>query len=167
MCLSQVVDPKRMQLSLTGFLEAKTGAFMGELWTLLLSAQESDVKVPAQFIEEKKKELRKRQEEAEKAQAKAEAERERERGLDIIRQQERAERGTGRDDHGPGRRGGGRPGGRGGGRGGGNMDTYYGSGRPRARDDYRADDRGYRDRRDRRRDDERVRNDFLSARLYV
>ncbi|GAA99222.1 uncharacterized protein L969DRAFT_47755 [Mixia osmundae IAM 14324] len=52
-----LVDPKKMQISLTGFLERKTAPFMIELWNLLLSAQASPVKVPAQFIEEKKREM--------------------------------------------------------------------------------------------------------------
>ena len=32
-------DPRRMQVNLTGFLERNTGAFMGELWDLCISAQ--------------------------------------------------------------------------------------------------------------------------------
>jgi PWI domain len=157
---NKVVDPKRMQLNLTGFLESKTGAFMAELWGLLLSAQASDVKVPAQFIEEKKKEMKKREEEAQIAEAKRAMEQERERGVDIIRQRERTERRGGRDGQGPGKPPardsfGGRSGGRNS-RGGENVDTYYGSGRPRTRDDsYRRDDRDFRDRRARR-DDDRV-----------
>ncbi|KAJ1621203.1 PWI domain-containing protein [Pavlovales sp. CCMP2436] len=33
------VDPKAMQIDLTGFLESSAPAFMSELWRLLLSAQ--------------------------------------------------------------------------------------------------------------------------------
>ena len=50
----QVVDGKRMQISLTGFLEAKTAPFMIALWRLLLSAQDSPLKVPAELLEQKK-----------------------------------------------------------------------------------------------------------------
>ena len=34
-------DPRRMQVNLTGFLERNTGAFMGDLWNLCISAQEN------------------------------------------------------------------------------------------------------------------------------
>ncbi|KAG0142106.1 hypothetical protein CROQUDRAFT_31176, partial [Cronartium quercuum f. sp. fusiforme G11] len=54
-----IVDPKKMQINLTGFLESKTGPFMSELWILLLSAQDSPLKVPALFIEQKKAEMQK------------------------------------------------------------------------------------------------------------
>lgn len=51
-------DPKKMQLSLTGFLESKTPAFMAELWSLLLSAQKSIGGIPQEFVEKKKEEMR-------------------------------------------------------------------------------------------------------------
>ncbi|KAI8642697.1 serine/arginine repetitive matrix 1 [Parasitella parasitica] len=54
-------DPKRMQINLTGFLEGKTQPFMGELWKLLLSAQNSVGGIPQEFIEQKKEELRRKQ----------------------------------------------------------------------------------------------------------
>ncbi|CEP13732.1 hypothetical protein [Parasitella parasitica] len=54
-------DPKRMQINLTGFLEGKTQAFLGELWKLLLSAQNSVGGIPVEFIEQKKQELRRKQ----------------------------------------------------------------------------------------------------------
>ena len=34
-------DPRRVQVNLTGFLERNTGAFMGELWDLCISAQQN------------------------------------------------------------------------------------------------------------------------------
>lgn len=34
-------DPRLIQINLTGFLERNTGAFMAELWKLLISAQEN------------------------------------------------------------------------------------------------------------------------------
>ncbi|KAI8364556.1 PWI domain-containing protein, partial [Blakeslea trispora] len=54
------LDPKRMQINLTGFLETKTQVFIKELWNLLLSAQNSVGGIPAIFIEQKKEELRKK-----------------------------------------------------------------------------------------------------------
>lgn len=59
-------DAKRMQIQLTGFLEDKTAEFMGELWGLLVSAQESPGGVPQKFVEEKKEELRRKREEGER-----------------------------------------------------------------------------------------------------
>ena len=57
------LDPKVMQLTLTGFLEANTPAFMRELWDLLLSAQANPHGIPAAFLEQKKEELRLKKEE--------------------------------------------------------------------------------------------------------
>lgn len=51
------VDPKRMHINLTPFLEGKTGDFVLELWTMLLSAQENSLGIPKQVIEERKAEL--------------------------------------------------------------------------------------------------------------
>lgn len=51
-------DPKKMQLSLTGFLEKSTPKFMSELWSLLLSAQNSLGGIPQEFVEKKKQEMR-------------------------------------------------------------------------------------------------------------
>ena len=38
---SNPIDPKNMQINLTGFLEDKTEVFMKELWQLLIEAQAS------------------------------------------------------------------------------------------------------------------------------
>ncbi len=47
-----------MQINLTGFLQQKNArVFMGELWALLVSAQQSPVGIPAKFLEAKKNEL--------------------------------------------------------------------------------------------------------------
>ncbi|XP_013780163.1 serine/arginine repetitive matrix protein 1-like isoform X5 [Limulus polyphemus] len=63
-------DAKTMQINLTGFLNGKNAReFMGELWSLLLSAEENIGGIPAQFIEQKKEEIKKRQEEQEQIQA--------------------------------------------------------------------------------------------------
>lgn len=51
------LDPKMMQINLTGFLESKAPEFMLSLWLLLLSAQKSAVGVPQEFIDEKKVEM--------------------------------------------------------------------------------------------------------------
>lgn len=51
-------DPKKVQLSLTGFLESSTPKFMAELWLLLLSAQKSLGGIPQEFVEKKKQEMR-------------------------------------------------------------------------------------------------------------
>ncbi len=47
---------------MTGFLNAKNSrVFMAELWTLLTSAMENEMGIPEEFVEEKKKELRRQQ----------------------------------------------------------------------------------------------------------
>ncbi|KAI9256968.1 PWI domain-containing protein [Sporodiniella umbellata] len=56
------VEPKMMQINLTGFLESNAKVFVKELWNLLLSAQNSVGGIPAIFIEQKKEELRKKRE---------------------------------------------------------------------------------------------------------
>jgi serine/arginine repetitive matrix protein 1 len=53
-------DARRMQIQLTGFLEAQTGAFMEELWTLLVAAQSGPGGIAPVLIERKKEELRRR-----------------------------------------------------------------------------------------------------------
>ncbi|KAI7938430.1 hypothetical protein MJO28_015350 [Puccinia striiformis f. sp. tritici] len=99
---SPIVDPKKMQINLTGFLESKTGPFMSELWALLLSAQKSPLKVPALFIEQKKEEMRKKEEADLEAQAsikrRQELEEEKERKLAEIRRRERGQ-GNNRGGH--------------------------------------------------------------------
>ncbi|EEC15776.1 serine/arginine regulated nuclear matrix protein, putative, partial [Ixodes scapularis] len=55
-------DGRMMQINLTGFLNGKNARdFMGDLWVLLLSAQESVGGIPAEFLEQKKEEIKKRQ----------------------------------------------------------------------------------------------------------
>ena len=51
------VDPKDMQIQLTGFLEDNAAPFMKRLWALMLSAQDHGG-VPKSFIEKKKLELK-------------------------------------------------------------------------------------------------------------
>ena len=67
--LEKPLDPKKMQIALTGFLEKNTAAFMSNLWTLLLSAQTNDFGIPEEFLEKKKEELRLKREEAAKVEA--------------------------------------------------------------------------------------------------
>lgn len=50
-----------MQINLTGFLDGKNAReFMAELWTLLISAEDSTDGIPAAILEQKKDELKKR-----------------------------------------------------------------------------------------------------------
>eukprot|EP00927_Polykrikos_kofoidii_P057392 TRINITY_DN51515_c0_g1_i1.p1 TRINITY_DN51515_c0_g1~~TRINITY_DN51515_c0_g1_i1.p1 ORF type:complete len:207 (+),score=42.10 TRINITY_DN51515_c0_g1_i1:77-697(+) len=60
------LDPKLLQVNLTGFMERKAATFCSELWAHLLSAQQSPVGVPKEFIEQKKDELHKKREEADR-----------------------------------------------------------------------------------------------------
>ncbi|SAM09798.1 hypothetical protein [Absidia glauca] len=67
------LDPKRMQINLTGFLEKNTPIFMLDLWKLLLSAQVSMGGIPKEFIDQKKEELRLKKEQEERRRAEEEA----------------------------------------------------------------------------------------------
>eukprot|EP00419_Tripos_fusus_P085105 CAMPEP_0172853358 /NCGR_PEP_ID=MMETSP1075-20121228/56875_1 /TAXON_ID=2916 /ORGANISM="Ceratium fusus, Strain PA161109" /LENGTH=194 /DNA_ID=CAMNT_0013699835 /DNA_START=42 /DNA_END=624 /DNA_ORIENTATION=+ len=62
------LDPKMLQVNMTAFMERKAAKFCSELWTHLLSAQDSPVGVPRQFIEQKKDDLRQKREEADRVQ---------------------------------------------------------------------------------------------------
>ncbi|WFD42973.1 hypothetical protein MPSI1_001624 [Malassezia psittaci] len=57
-------DPRKMQISLTGFLEKRARPFMAELWSLLLSAQESVAGIPRLFVEQKKAEMQQKRTES-------------------------------------------------------------------------------------------------------
>lgn len=59
------IDPRRMQIKLTGFLENNTVKFMEDLWKLLVSAQNSIGGIPKEFLEAKKEEIRKKMEQDE------------------------------------------------------------------------------------------------------
>ncbi|RIB06755.1 PWI domain-containing protein [Gigaspora rosea] len=54
------LDPRMMQINLTGFLERNAPIFVTELWKLLLSAQDCESGIPAIFLEQKMEEIRKR-----------------------------------------------------------------------------------------------------------
>merc|ERR1719436_2146259 len=62
------LDPKMLQVNLTGFMERKAAGFCSELWQHLLSAQDSPVGVPQEFIDQKKEELKQKREQAERVQ---------------------------------------------------------------------------------------------------
>eukprot|EP00904_Undaria_pinnatifida_P010368 jgi/Undpi1/6461/HiC_scaffold_20.g08940.m1 len=51
------LNPKKLQLQLTGFLEKSTGMFMEELWGLLVDAQTSLGGIPSAFLQDKKQEM--------------------------------------------------------------------------------------------------------------
>lgn len=51
------LDPKALQVQLTGFLEKQAAPFVAELWTLLVDAQDSPYGIPRVFIERKKQQL--------------------------------------------------------------------------------------------------------------
>ncbi len=52
-----VLDPKKMQLDVTGFLEKQAQSFVEELWTLLVDAQTQPSGIPSIFIQQKKEEI--------------------------------------------------------------------------------------------------------------
>jgi len=51
---SNPICPKKLQITMTGFMGKKAGVFVKELWDLLLSAQDSTTGIPHRFLEEKK-----------------------------------------------------------------------------------------------------------------
>ncbi|KAJ0962465.1 hypothetical protein J5N97_030293 [Dioscorea zingiberensis] len=62
----KVVDGKKIQIQLTGFMEKNTVKFMKELWSLLLSAQLNTSGVPQQFLDAKEEEMQKKKAEADR-----------------------------------------------------------------------------------------------------
>jgi len=63
------IRPKEMMINLLSFLEKNTSLFMKELWSMLISAQESADGVPMQLIFAKQEEQRKHKEEIARIQA--------------------------------------------------------------------------------------------------
>lgn len=54
----QALDPRKMQINLTGFLNAKNArAFMAKLWAHLVSASESDVGISEEIVQTKVREI--------------------------------------------------------------------------------------------------------------
>merc|ERR1719399_2338290 len=62
------LDPKLLQVNMTGFMERKAAPFCSDLWKNLISANQSPVGVPQEFIDGKKDELKKKKEEADRIQ---------------------------------------------------------------------------------------------------
>lgn len=62
---AQTVDPRQLQISLTGFLEKNTSLFCRELWQLLISATETGTGIPQRFLDEKAAEMKRLREEQE------------------------------------------------------------------------------------------------------
>jgi len=59
-CL-QDVDPRLMQINITGFLNAKGAReFMAELWEMVIQAQESADGIPQKLVDMKKIEIKKK-----------------------------------------------------------------------------------------------------------
>ncbi|KAG1713302.1 hypothetical protein DVH05_001022 [Phytophthora capsici] len=64
--VDEKLDPKQLQMALTGFLEKQAGLFMEELWNLLLSAQSNPTGIPSAILDKKKQEMQRIAEEKEK-----------------------------------------------------------------------------------------------------
>ncbi|TGO80705.1 hypothetical protein BELL_0002g00270 [Botrytis elliptica] len=94
---SRYPDIKKLQISLTGFLDKDTPGFCKELWKLCLSAQASPQGVPKELLEAKKLELIQEKIQAEQAADDARRRREdgerRDREMHAIRDRERGDRG--------------------------------------------------------------------------
>lgn len=71
----KTVDPRILQINLTGFLEKNTSLFCKELWNLLIDAAGSSGGVPQKFLDEKRAELAQREAERQRMQQRLEAER--------------------------------------------------------------------------------------------
>ncbi|KAK3280469.1 hypothetical protein CYMTET_11693 [Cymbomonas tetramitiformis] len=63
---AQYVNPKEMTVNLMSFLEKNTSLFMKELWSMLISAQDSEDGVPEQLVKAKEEQVRKKREELER-----------------------------------------------------------------------------------------------------
>lgn len=64
------LDPRDLQINITGFLGAKAKVFMEELWELLVEASRSPLGIPSQLLEAEKQQIEQQQQ----AQAKLEEE---------------------------------------------------------------------------------------------
>ncbi|KAJ3181704.1 Serine/arginine repetitive matrix protein 1 [Geranomyces variabilis] len=67
------VDPRTMQIEISGFLEGNAPTFMKDLWGLLASAQSTIGGIPQQFLDQKKAEIIKKRAEDEEIRLKLEA----------------------------------------------------------------------------------------------
>ncbi|KAG6623407.1 PWI domain-containing protein [Phytophthora cinnamomi] len=55
--VDEKLDPRQLQMALTGFLEKQAAAFTEELWQLLLSAQSHPTGIPSAILDRKKLEM--------------------------------------------------------------------------------------------------------------
>lgn len=55
------IDPRELQINLTGFLEKNTSLFCKELWNLLISAARTPSGIPQKFLDDKAEEIRARE----------------------------------------------------------------------------------------------------------
>jgi len=69
------VDPRHLQINLTGFLEKNTSSFCNELWNLLISAANNPSGIPQKFLDEKAAEMQERNAERQRIQERLQAER--------------------------------------------------------------------------------------------
>ena len=58
--------PKKLQILITGFLEKNTEKFVLKLWRLLISAQNNQLGIPQQIIDERRQELLQKKRELER-----------------------------------------------------------------------------------------------------
>ncbi len=69
------VDPRLLQINLTGFLERNTSLFCHELWNLLISAASNPSGIPQKFLDEKAAEMQERNAERQRMQERLQTER--------------------------------------------------------------------------------------------
>ncbi|KAI8917738.1 hypothetical protein DFJ77DRAFT_531323 [Powellomyces hirtus] len=62
---AEKLDPRTMQIEISGFLESNAPVFMTDLWGLLVSAQTSIGGIPQLFLDQKKEEILKKRKEDE------------------------------------------------------------------------------------------------------
>ena len=60
----QAVDPRELQLTLTGFLEQAAGTFVEALWRLLVSAAREESGIPQQLIDSKVRDIQRQQQQS-------------------------------------------------------------------------------------------------------
>ncbi|KDD75666.1 hypothetical protein H632_c561p1 [Helicosporidium sp. ATCC 50920] len=53
----QTINPRQLQINLTGFLEQNAASFCKELWSLLMSAESNGTGIPQRFLDEKAEEV--------------------------------------------------------------------------------------------------------------
>eukprot|EP00048_Salpingoeca_helianthica_P003940 m.72128 g.72128 ORF g.72128 m.72128 type:complete len:387 (-) comp12976_c0_seq2:63-1223(-) len=63
------LDPRQMQINLTGFMHKNAKVFMKELWEMLVSAQSNSSGIPTAILEAKKQEITRAKEEKERLQS--------------------------------------------------------------------------------------------------